>query len=141
MARADRRRFSALPGEIGLEKPAPVEAVDPRADGQSSTAASALDGAPDAPVQLLFTGHMDTVFGAITRSSRRAGSRMACSTARRRRHEGRHRGDARGLKAVEQTARDRIGYEVVINSDEEVGSPARRRCSRGGSRESARLDL
>ena len=33
---------------------------------------------PDAPVQLLFTGHMDTVFAADHRSSRRAGWTTKC---------------------------------------------------------------
>ena len=80
---------------------------------------------PEAPVQLLFTGHMDTVFGADHRfqkvfwredgRARRAG---------RRRHEERHRGDARGARRRSRAAGvPGLGYEVVINSDEEVGSP------------------
>ena len=43
------------------------------------------------------------------------------------------------LKAVGASPRaDRFGYEVVINSDEEVGSLSSARCSRGPPRASAR---
>ena len=58
--------FAALPGELAFEEPAPVEAVDARA-GRSAIEHGKnlhLTVRPDAPVQLLFTGHMDTVFGA-----------------------------------------------------------------------------
>jgi glutamate carboxypeptidase len=77
-------------------------------------------------VQLLFTGHMDTVFGAD----------HAFQQARWL-EEGVLNGpgvaDMKGgiavmlaaLRAVEQSpAAASLGYEVVINSDEEVGSPA-----------------
>src|SRR5437016_5570896 len=58
--------FSTLPGAVALEQAAPVEAM--AADG----ALNPIDHGrnlhvtvrPEAPVQLLFTGHMDTVFGA-----------------------------------------------------------------------------
>jgi glutamate carboxypeptidase len=81
---------------------------------------------PDAPVQLLFTGHMDTVFAAdhpfqffhwIEPDKVLGGPGVA---------------DMKGgiavmlaaLKAVEASPEHgAIGYEVVINSDEEVGSP------------------
>jgi len=77
-----------------------------------------------APVQLLFTGHMDTVF-AIDH---------AFQTTRWLEDgvlNGPGVADMKGgiavmlaaLKAVERSPHaDRIGYEVVINSDEEVGS-------------------
>ena len=119
--------FSTLPGEMGFEDPSPVEAVD--AAGRTGNVEHGkhlhVTVRPDARVQLLFTGHMDTVFGVD--------------------HEFQHTrwledgvlngpgvADMKGgiavmlaaLKAVEQDpAGSRIGYEVVINSDEEVGSP------------------
>ena len=56
--------FSALPGDITMVEPTPVDAV--RSDG----VVEAIDHGrhlhltvrPNAPVQMLFTGHMDTVF-------------------------------------------------------------------------------
>src|SRR5688572_30518615 len=56
--------FAALPGDLRLVSPCPVEAVDTAGKtyevphGQNLH----LTVRPDAPVQLLFTGHMDTVF-------------------------------------------------------------------------------
>jgi glutamate carboxypeptidase len=56
--------FSSLPGELELVDSAPVEAVDPAGHtiaiehGQNLH----LKVRPHAPVQMLFTGHMDTVF-------------------------------------------------------------------------------
>src|SRR5438105_2329836 len=58
--------FAALPGELTLEEAAPVEAM--AADGSLEPLAHGrnlhLRVRPGAPVQLLLTGHMDTVFGA-----------------------------------------------------------------------------
>src|SRR2546423_7229830 len=58
--------FAALPGVLRLENPAPVAAVD--SAGRTVEVRHGrhlhLTVRPTAPVQLLFTGHMDTVFGA-----------------------------------------------------------------------------
>ena len=79
---------------------------------------------PDAPVQLLFTGHMDTVFRSITRSRTLRWIEDGVL-------DGPGVADMKGgiavmlaaLKAVEASAAAALlGYEVVINSDEEVGS-------------------
>ena len=118
--------FAALPGELDLVDADPVEAIDPRGrrvavpHGQNIH----LRVRPNAPLQLLFTGHMDTVFGAdhafqktrLLEPGVLGGPGVA---------------DMKGgiavmlaaLQAVEAVplAR-RIGYEVVLNSDEEVGS-------------------
>jgi len=120
--------FSALPGILRLENPAPVEAVD----GAGRTLEIQhgrhlhLSIRPTAPIQMLFTGHMDTVFG----------SDHAFQEARWLEDgvlNGPGAADMKGgiavmlaaLKAIEHAPNaDRIGYEVVINSDEEVGSPA-----------------
>lgn len=118
--------FSALPGDLALVEPAPVEKVDlngrvqPLAHGRHLH----LKVRPDAPVQVLLTGHMDTVFAADHpfQAARWLpdGSLNAPGAA-----------DMKGglalmlaaLKAVEETPlAPRIGYEVVINSDEETGS-------------------
>ena len=119
--------FADLPGDIQMVEPTPVEAVD--AAGQAYEVPHGrnlhLKVRPDAPVQLLFTGHMDTVFGAdhpfqslswLEPSKVLNGPGVA---------------DMKGgiavmlaaLKAVEASnASSVLGYEVVINSDEEVGS-------------------
>ena len=58
--------FSALPGILRLENPAPVEAVD--SNGRTLEIQHGrhlhLSVRPTAPIQMLFTGHMDTVFGS-----------------------------------------------------------------------------
>jgi len=120
--------FSTLPGEINLEKPAPVEAVDTAGrTGQVEHGKHLhLKVRPDAPVQLLFTGHMDTVFGADHEFQQTRWLEDGVLN-------GPGVADMKGgiavmlaaLKAVEQNQlASRIGYEIVINSDEEVGSPA-----------------
>ncbi|MEG3151434.1 hydrolase [Sphingomonas sp. ZT3P38] len=118
--------FAALPGRIELVEPAAVTSVGP--DGTVSDLAHGrhfhLTVRPDAPVQMLFTGHMDTVypvdhpFQALT--FRPDGALNGPGVA-----------DMKGglavmlaaLSAVEASPlAGRIGYEVVINSDEETGS-------------------
>jgi len=118
--------FAALPGEVALKEAARVEAI--AADGTVEAVDHGrnlhLKVRPDAPVQLLLTGHMDTVYGADhafqTLSWRSEGvlggpgvadmkSGLAVMLA--------------ALKAVEAVGAPGFGYEVVINSDEEVGSP------------------
>ncbi|MCM8556349.1 hydrolase [Sphingomicrobium sediminis] len=121
--------FSALPGELALAEPAPVTAID---DGGKEVEVPHgehlhLTVRPDAPLQLLFTGHMDTVFGidhpfqdlkwlddgkvlngpGITDMKGGIAVMLAA------------------LEAIEASPlRDKLGYEVVINSDEEIGSPS-----------------
>jgi len=118
--------FSALPGDVRFEDPAPVEAVDPSGHSAILEHGKHLHLAvrPEAPVQLLFTGHMDTVF-AVDHEFQNT----------RWLEDGVLNGpgvaDMKGgisvmlaaLKAIEQCpSASQIGYEVVINSDEEVGS-------------------
>jgi glutamate carboxypeptidase len=128
MARRLAEAFAPLPGLLDLREAAPVEAM--RADGALEPVAHGanlhLRIRPDAPLQLLFTGHMDTVFAAdhpfqdvFWREPDRVlggpgvadmKSGLAVMLA--------------ALQAVEASPlAGRIGYEVVINSDEEVGSP------------------
>lgn len=119
--------FSALPGELEVEDAAPVERVN---DSGETVAVEHgrnlhLTVRPDAPVQLLFTGHMDTVFGADHPFQQLRWIEDGVLN-------GPGVADMKGglavmlaaLKAIEagETA-EGIGYEVVINSDEEVGSP------------------
>ncbi len=126
MAATLANAFSALPGEMHLLDSAPVDAID--GSGKAVELAHGqnlhLTVRPHAPLQLLFTGHMDTVFGADhpfqslrwLEDGVLGGPGVA---------------DMKGgiavmlaaLKSVEASPlAARIGYEVVINSDEEVGS-------------------
>lgn len=119
-------RFSVLPGALRLVPPAPATRVT--AAGKVEEIANGhhlhLAVRPQAPVQMLFTGHMDTVyppdhpFKVLTERS--DGTLNGPGVA-----------DMKGglallaaaLEAVEHTPlASRIGYEVVINSDEETGS-------------------
>ncbi|MEO7504121.1 MAG: hydrolase [Sphingomicrobium sp.] len=119
--------FAALPGAMTLVDAAPVEAID--AAGKPFALAHGrnvhLTVRPTAPVQLLLTGHMDTVFSVDHPFQ-----------ALRWLEDGVLGGpgvaDMKGGIAVMLAAlgafeagplRDTIGYEVVLNSDEEVGSP------------------
>ena len=119
--------FADLPGEPDLLEPDRVEAIDEAGRTYDIPHGRNLHHRvrSDAPVQLLFTGHMDTVFGVdhpfqelrwIEQGKILNGPGVA---------------DMKGglavmlaaLKAVEASPlRDRVGYEIVINSDEEVGS-------------------
>ncbi len=119
--------YSALPGALDLVDPPAVDAM--RSDGTLEHLAHGrnlhLKVRPDAPVQLLFTGHMDTVYGADHPFQhvtwREPGILGGPGVA-----------DMKGglavllaaLNALEASpAAQGLGYEVVINSDEEVGSP------------------
>ncbi|MGE5562185.1 MAG: hydrolase [Bacillota bacterium] len=118
--------FAALPGVLRLEQPEPVETVD--AAGKSVKLKHGrhlrLTVRPTAPVQLLLTGHMDTVFAADHAFQETKWLEDGVLN-------GPGVADMKGgiavmlaaLKAVEKSRlSDRVGYEVVINSDEEVGS-------------------
>ncbi|MEA3064298.1 MAG: glutamate carboxypeptidase [Sphingomonadales bacterium] len=119
--------FAVLPGALTLRDPAPVEALAP--DGSLGLVEHGrnlhLAVRPEAPVQLLFTGHMDTVFAPDHPFRdvfwREEGVLGGPGVA-----------DMKGglavllaaLTAVEASPlAPRLGYELVINSDEEVGSP------------------
>jgi glutamate carboxypeptidase len=120
--------FSGLPGVLRLDQPQPVETVD--AAGKTVKIKHGrhlhLTVRPTARLQLLFTGHMDTVFGPdhAFQETRWLEDGVL---------NGPGVADMKGglavmlaaLKAVEKSRlADRIGYEVVVNSDEEVGSLA-----------------
>ncbi|HEV2079096.1 MAG TPA: hydrolase [Allosphingosinicella sp.] len=118
--------FAALPGELSPRDPTPVDAME--ADGSLKPLEHGrnlhLKVRPDAPVQLLFTGHMDTVYGVDHPF-------QSLTWVEEGVLNGPGVADMKGgiavmlaaLKAVEMSPEARqLGYEVVINSDEEVGS-------------------
>jgi glutamate carboxypeptidase len=118
--------LAPLPGTLERLDPAPVDAVDsagalaPLAHGQNLR----LTVRPDAPVQVLLAGHMDTVFPVDS------GFQMPRET-----EAGIINGpgvtDMKGglavmiaaLEAVEASPwAAQLGYQVIINADEEVSS-------------------
>lgn len=118
--------FAELPGDLELLDAPPVEAVD--AAGRPIEIAHGrhlhVTIRPEAPLQLLFTGHMDTVFAPDHPFQETRWLDDATIN-------GPGTADMKGgiavflaaLKAVEaSTLAAQIGYEVVVNSDEEVGS-------------------
>ncbi len=122
------RAFSTLPGEVELVDPAPVTVID-----EAGTEVERQHGRhmvlrvrPDAEHRLLLTGHMDTVFPADHPFQEQRW--LDDNTL-----NGPGLADMKGgiavilhsLTAFEKgEASDRIGYDVMINSDEETGSLA-----------------
>ncbi|PHR20745.1 MAG: hypothetical protein COA41_03500 [Sphingopyxis sp.] len=118
--------FSVLPGETRLVDPEPVETVRPDGTVDQIKRGQHLSVSvrPEAPVRILLTGHMDTVFPADHAFQQikefENGSLNGPGLA-----------DMKGglsvmlgaLQLLEQSEyASRIGYDVMINSDEEVGS-------------------
>lgn len=120
--------FAILPAELRLVDPVAVEQV-----GRDGIARSVEHGRhlhltvrPDAPTQMLFTGHMDTVYPVD--HPFQSCVRLADGTL-----NGPGTADMKGGLAIMLAAltafeaspdATRLGYEVVINSDEETGSLA-----------------
>ncbi|MWV27642.1 hydrolase [Aurantiacibacter rhizosphaerae] len=126
MADALSQAFSALPGEVTLHDPAPVSVVD--ADGneveKSHGRHLVCSIRSEAERRFLLTGHMDTVFPAshpfqsltwldddILNGPGTADMKGGIAVI------------AEALMALERSdAAANIGYDVMINSDEETGS-------------------
>ena len=119
---------STLPGEVTLVEPEPVDRV--LSDGTVTTVTHGrhllMTVRPECPAQLLFTGHMDTVFPVDhhfqTLRLLDNGTLNGPGVA-----------DMKGgiavmlaaLKAAESSGKlAQTGYQILINSDEEVGSPS-----------------
>lgn len=118
--------FSALPGEVRLEEPAAVSAITPA--GEEAPVAYGkhlvLRVRPQAERRFLLTGHMDTVFPVNHPFQQQTW--LDDQTL-----NGPGVADMKGgiavilaaLKAFESTeAAASVGYDVMINSDEETGS-------------------
>ena len=116
--------FSALPGEVALVEPEPVERVD-----EAGQLASVAHGKhlvvrvrPKAERRVLLTGHMDTVYS-------KDDPFQECRWIDENTLHGPGTADMKaglslmlaGLLAFE-TSRPRLGYDVLVNSDEETGS-------------------
>ncbi len=126
MAQELSEAFSALPGEIALEEPAPVTAVD--ASGKETAVQNGkhfvLRVRPEAQRRFILTGHMDTVFPADHPFQELTWLDDEVLN-------GPGTADMKGglaiilasLTALEQIeAWQQVGYDVLINADEETGS-------------------
>ncbi|MFN3451519.1 MAG: hydrolase [Sphingorhabdus sp.] len=120
--------FSVLSGEVTLVEPEPVDRV--LSDGTVTTVSHGqhllMTVRPECPTQLLFTGHMDTVFPAdhsfqnlhwlddgILNGPGVADMKGGIAVM------------LAALKAAESSGKlADTGYQILINSDEEVGSPS-----------------
>lgn len=118
--------FATLPGAVTIEPLPPSQQV--RADGEVIDVEHApsirVSVRPTAAIKVALTGHYDTVFPAahpFQRPCRQGDALRGPGTA-----------DMKGglslmlaaLQAFEQLPGDkRVGYEVLINPDEEIGSP------------------
>jgi glutamate carboxypeptidase len=116
--------FAALPGEVRLADPAPVEKVD----SQGSTREVVhgrhliLSVRPEAERRVILTGHMDTVYPVDHPF-------QTCDWLDENTLNGPGTADMKGglaLMLAGLTAYERanptLGYDVLINSDEETGS-------------------
>ena len=126
MADALLGAVAPLRGEARLADPIPVEAV--AADGRKLPLAHGKNlhvvKRHDAPVRVLLTGHMDTVFAVDSPF-------QSCRWLDAQTLNGPGTADMKGgiavmlaaLAAFEDSAfADRLGWEIVINGDEEVSS-------------------
>lgn len=118
--------FAELPGEISLETPAPVSAITPAGQEAPVTYGQhlVLRVRPEAERRFLLTGHMDTVFPANHPFQQQTWLDEVTLN-------GPGVADMKGgiavilaaLKAFEGADAARaVGYDVMINSDEETGS-------------------
>ncbi len=120
--------FAALPGDIRSVPLSPSHRVRP--DGELAdvehSAAIRVRVRPEAPIQIALTGHYDTVFPAA--HPFQTPWRADAATLR-----GPGVADMKGglslmlaaLQAFEALPGDkRVGYEVLLSPDEEIGSPA-----------------
>lgn len=118
--------FAQLPGEVSLRDPAPVTAID--AEGREYAQAHGrhlvLSVRPEAARRVLLTGHMDTVYPADHpfQQVHRIDAEVL---------SGPGTADMKGGLAIlcesllafeHSSAAPDLGYDVMVNSDEETGS-------------------
>lgn len=119
--------FADLGADVETVPPAPQEIVTAAGEVKTRSVGSVLRivKRPQAPVRVLLAGHMDTVFAADHPFQ---GERMIDADTLNAPGAADMKGGIlvmlEALKAVEQSRfAERIGYEVILNADEEIGSP------------------
>ena len=132
--------FSTLEADIHLDKPDPFEKIDDQglADAFQTGPIIRVEARPDATVQVIMSGHYDTVFppGTFTEIKDLGNGRL----------NGPGLADMKGglsvmlgaLQAFEAgPLKDQVGYKIVITPDEETGNfasaPALHEAARSGA--------
>ena len=132
--------FSALDADITLDATQPFEKVNGRGEAEDFETGPIIRirSRPEAPVQIVMSGHYDTVFpdGTFTEIRDLGDGRM----------NGPGLADMKGglsvmlgaLEAFEAGPdKDRIGYQIVISPDEEIGNfasaPALKQAAQSGA--------
>ncbi len=121
-------KFRSIADGVDLTALAPIEQVDDSGNSFQQETGKLLSAhkRPDAPLQILLCGHMDTVFS-------QASSFQQCSYLDDNTLNGPGVADMKGglmvlltaLTAFEKSSlRDLLGWRVIINPDEEIGSLA-----------------
>lgn len=132
--------FSALDADVRLDKSPPFEKVNQKGQAEDFETGPIIrvSSRPEAPVQVIMSGHYDTVFpeGTFTEITDLGEGRM----------NGPGLADMKGglsvmlgaLEAFEAgPMKDKIGYQIVITPDEEIGnfasSPALKQAAQSGA--------
>lgn len=127
MRAALNTKFSKLPGEVTFPELSESEYISAKGIKEAVNFAPALQLSvrPDAPIQLVLTGHYDTVFPAD--SHFQIPEYLDIETV-----NGPGVADMKGgillmseaLQAFEQSPnKNNVGYKVLLSPDEEIGSP------------------
>lgn len=118
--------FSELDAHVRLDEAPPFEAVNEKGEvyGVETSGILRVEARPDAPVQVVMSGHYDTVFpedGGFDSVTDLGGGRL----------NGPGLADMKGglivmleaLKAFEAGPdKDKLGYKIVVTPDEEIGN-------------------
>ncbi|MEJ0009323.1 MAG: M20/M25/M40 family metallo-hydrolase [Alphaproteobacteria bacterium] len=128
MREALAQEFAVLGGEAEVIPLSPLDQIDANGNAEKLDMAEALSirKRPDAPIQVLLVGHMDTVYGPEHpfQSTRFDGENIL---------NGPGVADLKGGLAVMLTAlaafersplKEKLGWQVLLNPDEEIGSIA-----------------
>ena len=121
------RRFGALEAEVRLRPLEPFEIVSSRGEAEHVETGPLIEvsGRPDAPVQVVMTGHYDTVFPP--------GTFEDITELEPGRLNGPGLTDMKGGLGVMCAAlevfeagplKEKLGYRIAITPDEEIGNPA-----------------
>lgn len=130
MAKILADNFHWLGGEMEMIDLPPLESVNRQGEVETRPLGQALRvrKRPDAPIQVYLGGHMDTVFGKDHAfQAARFVDEKTMNAPGATDMKGGLVVMLKALEALEQTPfKDTLGWEVLINPDEEIGSPGSR---------------
>jgi glutamate carboxypeptidase len=136
--------FSELDAQVDLVPPAPFETITPTGHAETVETGPILEvtARADAPVQVVMSGHYDTVFPP--------GSFETITDLGEGRINGPGLADMKGglcvmleaLKAFEAgDLKERLGYRIVVTPDEEIGNFASARALEAAARAGAQIGM